>query len=85
MKASEVRSHVAALPGNWELTVEKAPGVSTRWVARRIVAERDDKTGEVSEARQFESAVISTDLFERLVRRNVALGLDRATAQEVSA
>lgn len=84
MKAAQVREKVEGLPGDWQLTVEKERGVSTRWVARRTVPERDEKTGDVSEARQFESAVDAEDLFERIHRRNVALGIERATAQEVA-
>ena len=73
---------VASMPGDWGLTtvVRHRCGAPRRWVASRIVREKDEKTGDTSETRQFESRVDVTDLLGDIRRRNIALGIERGDA-----
>ncbi len=75
---------LSKIPGDWSLRVAKERGVSPRWVATRYVQERDEKTGEpIPElTKQTESAVDAKDLIQRVHRRNIALGIERASRRE---
>ena len=68
---------VASLPGSWRVRGQQGENIRLRYVARRVELQRDDKTGEVTEATQYESAVDAEDLVKRVARRNKALGLMR--------
>ena len=79
MNASEVASAVDSCPGGWTLTnvVTHRDGAPRRYVAQRTFEARDEKTGEVSTTRQFESRVDPQDLLGDIHRRNLALGIER--------
>lgn len=73
---------VAELPGGWTLAtiVRHADGTPRRWVASRTLLDKDLKTGDISETRQFESRVDVSDLLGDIRRRNITLGIERGEA-----
>jgi hypothetical protein len=75
MTRSDLVERVGGMPGYWYVRPVMGLNIRLRYVARRVELQRDDKTGEVTEAWQYESAVDAEDLVERVARRNKALGL----------
>jgi hypothetical protein len=77
MTPTELVAIIKDMPGNWRVRPAMGLNIRLRFVAKRTELQRDDKTGETTEATQYESAVDAEDLVKRVARRNKALGLMR--------